>query len=148
MFMDVNIIADTEPPSEQDEFVSSIEDPDSRQQLRWLQYLERLNAGSWGDHIVVQGLANMLHVNINIISTINSDMELIRTSHNTPAGVIHLGLIGQFTTKLLRRNDELHPATNQSSTKNQNDQPISLPQEHDKEFIEVLDLLARVIQSS
>ena len=31
----VNINADTEPPSEQDELVSSIEDPDSRQ---WAEF--------------------------------------------------------------------------------------------------------------
>ena len=33
--------------SEQDEFISSIEGPDLQQQLRWLRYLERLNAGAW-----------------------------------------------------------------------------------------------------
>ena len=88
--------ADTEAPTRQDEVISSIVDADLRQQLRWLQYLERLNAGAWGDHIAVQGLADMLHVDIHIISTINPDMELVRTSHHTSIGVIHLGLIGQF----------------------------------------------------
>ena len=82
--------ADTEAPSAQDEY---IEDPDPRQQLRWLQYLERLNAGAWGDHIAVQGLADMLHVDIPIISTINPDMDLIKTSHPTSIRVVHLGLI-------------------------------------------------------
>ena len=43
--------ADTEAPSEQDEFINATENPQLRQQLRWLQYLERLNAGAWGDHI-------------------------------------------------------------------------------------------------
>ena len=52
--------ADTEAPGEQDEFINSIEDPQLRQQLRWLRYLKRLNTGAWGDHITVQGLANML----------------------------------------------------------------------------------------
>ena len=32
--------ADTEAPTRQDEVISSIEDADLRQQLRWLQYLE------------------------------------------------------------------------------------------------------------
>ena len=68
--------------SEQDEFISSIEGPDLQQQLRWLRYLERLNAGAWRDHIAVQRLADMLRVDIHIISTINPDMELIRTSHH------------------------------------------------------------------
>ena len=127
--------ADTEAPSEQDEFISSIENPQLRQQLRWLRYLERLNAGAWGDHTAVQGLADMLHVDIHIISTLNPDMDIIRTSHDTPVGVIHLGLIGQFHYQVLERIEEHHPASNHSST-NQNDHPESLPEEHDKEFIE------------
>ena len=128
--------ADTESPSEQDQFISSIDDPDLQQQLRWLQYLARLNAGAWGDHIAVQGLADMLHVDIHIISTINPDMDLIRTSHDTPAGVIHLGLIGQFHYQALERIAEHQPASDQSSTNQKNDQPESPTEEHDKEFIE------------
>ena len=72
----------------------------------------------------------MLHVNIHIISTINPDMELIRTSHNTPAGVIHLGLIGQFHYQALER---IHPTSNQLSP---NDLSESSTEEYDKEFIE------------
>ena len=45
--------ADIEAPTEQDELISSTEGPDLQQQLRWLRYLERLNAGAWGDHIAV-----------------------------------------------------------------------------------------------
>ena len=59
--------ADTEAPTRQDEVISSIEDADLRQQLRWLYYLEKLNAGTSRDHIGVQGLADMLHVDINIM---------------------------------------------------------------------------------
>ena len=103
-----------------------------RQQLRWLRYLERLNAGAWGDHIAVQGLANMLRVNIHIISTLNPDMEVIRTSHTTPTGVIYLGLIDQFHYQALKT---IHPSSNLSSA-NQSDQPESQPEEHDKEFVE------------
>ena len=127
--------ADTETPSQQDVFINSIENLRLRQQLRWLRYLERLNAGAWGDHIAVQGLADMLHVDIHIISTINPDMELIRTSHNTPAGVIHLGLIDQFHYQALEKVDEHYPASEQSAA-NQNRQPEFLPEEHDKDFIE------------
>ena len=57
--------ADTEAPSEQDECINSIEDPELQQQLRWLQYLERYLGG---DHIAVQGLADMLHIDIHIIN--------------------------------------------------------------------------------
>ena len=74
----------------------------------------------------------MFHVNMHIISTINPDRELIRTSHNAPVGVI-LGLIGQFRYQALQRIDEHHPACNQVSA---NGQAESLTEEHDKEFIE------------
>ena len=74
----------------------------------------------------------MLHVDIHIISTINPDMELIKTSHDTPAGVVHLGLIGQFHYQALER---IHRTSIQSS-ENQNGQPETPPKEHDKEFIE------------
>ena len=94
-------------------------------------YPVTLNAGAWGDHIAVQGLADMLHIDIHIISTISPDMELIRTSHNAPAGVIHLGLIRQFHYQALQKIDEHHPACNQVSA---NGQSESLTEEHDKEF--------------
>ena len=127
--------ADTEAPSEQDDIINSVDDLRLHQQLRWLQYLERLNAGAWGDYIAVQGLADMLHVDIHIISTINPDMELIKTSHSVPAGVIHVDLIGQFHYQALDRIDEHHPASNQVSA---NDQSESPTEEH-KEFVEDQD---------
>ena len=67
-----------------------------------------------------------------IMSTINPDMELIKTSHNTPTGVVHLGLIGQFHYQALESN---HP-TSSLSSENPNGQRESLPEEHDKGFIE------------
>ena len=72
----------------------------------------------------------MLHLNMHIISTTNPDMERIRTSHDTPAGVIHLGLIGQFHYQALER---IHPTSNRLSPNNQSE---SSTEEHDKEFIE------------
>ena len=38
--------ADTEASGEQDEFINATEDCCLRQKLRWLRYLERLNAGA------------------------------------------------------------------------------------------------------
>ena len=92
-------------------------------QLRWLQYLERLNAGAWGDHIAVQGLADMLrlHVDISIISTINPDMDLIKTSHHTSIGVVHLGLIGQFHYQAL---ESRHPGSSSSDNLDQDQESI------------------------
>ena len=80
----------------------------------------------------------MLHIDIHIISTINPDMDLIRTSHDTPTGVIHLGLIGQYHYQALEKID--HLASNQSLANHQSDQPESLTEEHDKEFIKDQDL--------
>ena len=69
-----------------------------------------LNAGAWGDHIAVQGLAHVLHIDIHIISTINPDMDLIKTFHST---FVHLGLIGQFHYQALER---CHPGSNSSDS--------------------------------
>ena len=85
------------------EYISSIEHDGVCAELRWKKYLQGLELNSWGDHIAVQGLAYMLHVHIHIISINNPDMELIRTSHHTAVGVVHLGLIGQFHYQLSAR---------------------------------------------
>ena len=127
---------DTELPNEVDEYINSIEDPQVRQQRRWLIYLERVSADAWGDHIAVQGLADMLHVDINVVSTINPDMKPIRTSHHTPIGVIYLGLIGQFHYQALEI--DRHPTTSttsQSLAPNQESSspPDPLNEELDKE---------------
>ena len=55
---------DTEAPTEEDHFISTIEDEDTRAELLWIKYLKRLKQGAWGDHLTVQALANMLNVNI------------------------------------------------------------------------------------
>ena len=67
----------------------------------------------------------MLHVDIHIISTINPDMDLIKTSHNTSIGVVHLGLIGQFHYQAL---ESCHPSSSSS------DSHANL--EQDQEFVE------------
>ena len=73
----------------------------------------------------------MLQGTLYVPVRISPDMELIRTSHNAPAGVIHLGLICQFHYQALLRIDEHHPACNQVSA---NGQSESLTVEHDKEL--------------
>ena len=77
----VSSTGDMESAEEEDHFISSIADDDTRQQLRWCRYLSRLNSTAWGDHIAVQGLADMLHVDIHIIATSNPDMEPIKSCH-------------------------------------------------------------------
>ena len=80
----------------------------------------------------------MLHVDIHIISTINPDMDLIKTSHNTSIGVVHLGLIGQFHYQAL---EQCHPGGNSS-----NNQTECANQEQDKEFIEDQEALKHQAQ--
>jgi DNA replication protein DnaC len=101
--------ADTEVPNDEDLYINSVEDAETRQELRWCKYLESLKSTAWGDHIAVQGLADMLHADIRIISTIDPDMEPITTSHHTPVGVIHLGLIGQFHYQALQMAEDPRP---------------------------------------
>ena len=93
--------ADTDVADDEHEYITSIEGDSVRAKLHWKKYLQGLELNSWGDHVAVEGLANMLHVDIHTISTINPDMELIRTSHHTPVGVVHLGVIGQFHYQVL-----------------------------------------------
>ena len=87
--MQIPTVLTLKVPNDEDEYINSIEDEKTRRELRWCKYLERLRSTAWGDHIAVQGLADM---NIQIISTINPDMEPVRTSHHTANGVIYLGL--------------------------------------------------------
>ena len=67
--------------AEEDHFISSVGDKDTRQQLRWCKYLTRLRSTAWGHHIAVQGLANMLYVDIHIIATSNTDTPPVKSRH-------------------------------------------------------------------
>ena len=99
--------ADTEQPTEEDALIRSVPDRNTQLQLRWCKYIRRLRSAAWGDHIAVQGLANMLHVDIHILATGNPNMEPITSAH-TPIGVLHLGLIGQFHYMALDQADTGH----------------------------------------
>ena len=84
----------------------------------------------------------MLHVDIHIISTINPDMELVRTSHHTSIGVIHLGLIGQFHYQALVKLEE-HSTANTSS---ESQAPVSPEEKYDQEFVEDQEALRHQAQ--
>ena len=58
--------ADTEPPTQEDECIDSIADPEL---LRWQKYLRCLKQGAWGDNIAMQAISDMLSVTINILSS-------------------------------------------------------------------------------
>ena len=59
-----------------------------------------MSSGAWADHIAVQAMADMLKVNINIISTLNADTPLIEPADPGQNSTMlrpkcNLGLIGQ-----------------------------------------------------
>ena len=59
--------ADTEGSTVEDIYINSITDVESRTQLRWAKYINRLRIGAWGDHIALQGISDMLNVTICIL---------------------------------------------------------------------------------
>ena len=61
--------ADTEPPTAEDEYINIVANPQLQIQLRWKKYLRCLRKGAWGDHITIQGIADMLSVKVNVVSS-------------------------------------------------------------------------------
>ena len=49
---------------------------DDQTEIRWIQYINKVSTGVWADHIAVHAMADMLRVNINIISTLNAKTPL------------------------------------------------------------------------
>ena len=88
--------ADTEAPTAVDDYISTIDDPDTRAQLRWLRYLERLHNDAWGDNIAIQGICEMLSVTINVLSMHNPSIVSVTPSSSASRGNIYLGLVQQY----------------------------------------------------
>ena len=74
--------ADTPAPVAEDEFINNVADPKLRTCLRWEKYLRCLRNGAWGDHITIQGIADMLSVKINVLSS-HGQMSLIPANCST-----------------------------------------------------------------
>ena len=51
--------ADTEAPTDQDAIIDSVHDKEQQMQLRWERYIHRFRNGAWGDHLAIQGIANV-----------------------------------------------------------------------------------------
>ncbi len=81
----------TEECNVEDSLISLVEDPDIQVQLRWAQYLERLNDGAWA----VQGISNMLNITINVLSTIGETITVVCPTSGTSLETINIGLINQ-----------------------------------------------------
>ena len=85
--------ADTEPPTDEDEYINSVSDPELQTQLRWDKYLRHLRQGAWGDHINMQAIADMLSVKINVLS---SDHPVASATPSNATCEMSVGLIKQY----------------------------------------------------
>ena len=88
--------ADTEPSTDEDAYINSIADPERQSLLRWRNYLIRLKNGAWGDHIVLQSIANMFSVTINVLSSQSTTMIPIHPNDGPAQHELYVGLILQF----------------------------------------------------
>ena len=74
--------ADTEPPTDYDYALSAIENPFVRTELCWQRYLDRLAHGAWGDHVAIQGIAEMLEITVTVLVTNTRTI-----THVTPSSI-------------------------------------------------------------
>ena len=88
--------ADTEAPSEEDALIATVADPQLQTQLRWERYIQRLRSGAWGDNIAVQGIADMLSVTVNVLSSQTQTIIPITPSSGTSQLDVYVGLIMQY----------------------------------------------------
>ena len=88
--------ADTEAPTAEDAYISTIIDPEFQAQLCWEKYLSRLRDGAWGDHIVIQGICNMFNININVLSTQTPTMIPNVPMSDASQYEVYVGLIMQY----------------------------------------------------
>ena len=103
---------DSERETAKDQYIEQMQDEADREELRWQRYLQDMEEGSWADHIAVQGMADMLHVAIRVIATLNPNTPLIKPRDGLVNGMLHLGLIGQsHYVSLIRTTDTLQIET-------------------------------------
>ena len=107
---------DSECKTAKDQYIEQMQDEADREELRWQRYLQDMEEGSWADHIAVQGMADMLHVAIRVIATLNPNTPLIKPRDGLVNGMLHLGLIGQsHYVSLIRTTDTLQIETIETS---------------------------------
>ena len=87
--------ADTEPPTEEDEYIDSITDPQLQTELRWRKYLNQLEDGAWGDNIVLQAISDMFSVTIHVLSSHHPVYSVTPRNH-CATNEVFVGLIMQF----------------------------------------------------
>ena len=63
---------------------------------QWKLYISDLQKGAWADNVAVQGVADMLNINIRILNTITPDWaHQITPQNSTSPHTISIGLIGE-----------------------------------------------------
>ncbi|XP_071953105.1 uncharacterized protein [Antedon mediterranea] len=87
--------ADTEQPAGDDRAISLISDIETRKEIQWIKYLDRLESGTqWGEHISLQAIADMFSLCVFVHTTTNMLKHSVR-SRSEVKHSFHVGLIGQ-----------------------------------------------------
>ena len=109
---------DTASETVKDVYIETLDVEADRTELRWQRYLQDLEQGSWADHIAVQGMADMLHVSLRIITTHNPEtvVEPRDGNDNNNTTVLNLGLIGQTHYVSLRTVEPIGISDHQDET--------------------------------
>ena len=65
--------------------------------ISWAMYLQKLRKGEWGDHLVIQALADMFDLAFSIVSTLTPYQDtIINPRHKNITTVFWLGHIGEL----------------------------------------------------
>ena len=81
--------ADTKAPSEDDELIATVADPQLQTHLSWERYIERF---ALGDNVAVQGIADMFSVTVNVLSSQTQTIIPITRSGSTSQHDLYVGL--------------------------------------------------------
>ena len=89
---------DTEAPNAVDASIFSVADPDTRSQLGYARYVDKVRSGAWGDHVVIAAIADMFHVTINAVHARQSCSTVSVTSpvDDKSNYEINIGLVMQY----------------------------------------------------
>ena len=88
--------ADTEAPSDDDAYIAAVADPQLQIRLRWERYVQRLRNGAWGDHIALQGIADMLNITVHVLSSQTQAMTHVVPRSGVSQCDVYVGLILQY----------------------------------------------------